>query len=150
MSGFFCVCKLTSSFSHAAHRCFLPICMCVCVLPVSLCMCVVTCVRAYVARWSECVPGDPGVIGLVTTRTMWHLQVSAVPLPAELAWSQLDLCHLDWPQLKWPVWDWSRVRGSTGHNKNISLNANLLSVSWIDATIKDRERDYMTSIWDGN
>lgn len=99
------------------------------------------CLCTHVASWSERVPGDPGVIGLVTTRTMWHLQVSAVLLPAELAWSQLELCHLDWPQLKWPVWDPSRVRGFTGHNKNISRNTNLLYFTWTEATMKDRERD---------
>lgn len=150
MSFFFCVCVCVSLPHRSATLHTGAFYRSACVLPVSLCMCVVTCVCAHVARWSERVPGDPGVIGLVTTRTMWHLQVSAVPLPAELAWSQLELCHLDWPQLKWPVWDWSRVRGSTGHNKNISLNANLLSFSWTEATIKDRERDNMTSIWGGN
>lgn len=72
---------------------------------------------------------------------MWHLQVSAVPLPAELAWSQLELFHLDQPQLKQPFWDWSRVRGTTEHNTNISLNTNLMSFGRAAAAVKDGRTD---------
>jgi len=148
--------RLTSSFPHTAHECFsrvLLLCMCVHVLPVFVCVRVCACVCACVCGsvFSCCtlerrLQGDPGVIGLVTTRTMWHLQVSAVPLPAELAWSQLELCHVEWPQLKCPFWDWSRVGGSTAYTTNISLNANLLYFRWKKNKSRQKERCYMTSI----
>lgn len=115
-------------------------CLCIACFIMYVCGCLCRC--TYVARWSKCVPGDPGVIRLVTTRTMWHLQISAVPLPTELAQSQLELCHLDWPKLKWPVWDWSRVRGSSRHSRNIHLNTNLLSFRWKKSNNKEQRNKF--------